>query len=97
MIVAGTGLTAEVIPMPVMETRCGLPGAVSVMVSVPVRVPVAVGLNETVISQVAWGAIVVMQLVDRVKSPLIVMFVTVREVLPTFVNRTFVVGLMFPT
>jgi hypothetical protein len=41
-----------VIPVPLRETVCGLFGAESVKVSVPVRVPFACGVNETATWQV---------------------------------------------
>jgi hypothetical protein len=48
---------------------CGLPAPDEVMVIPPVRVPVAVGVNVTVIVHVAFWASVVVQLVVRLKSP----------------------------
>jgi hypothetical protein len=44
-------LTALPLPVPVRITVCGLPAALSVMVTVAVRVPGAVGVNVTVIVQ----------------------------------------------
>ena len=43
-------------PVPASATVCGLFTALSVSVSVPVRGPVAVGLNATVIAQLAPAA-----------------------------------------
>src|SRR6476660_8179954 len=40
-------------PVPVRLTFCGLPPPLSVMFSVPVRVPVAEGVNVTVMVQLA--------------------------------------------
>jgi hypothetical protein len=37
--------------VPVRLTMCGLPAALSVILTAPVRVPVAVGVNLTVILQ----------------------------------------------
>ena len=45
--VVGETLTEKSIPVPESFTDCGLPLALSVMESVPVRVPVAVGVNVT--------------------------------------------------
>ncbi len=49
--VAGDKLTADAIPVPVRPTVWGLPLALSVIVMAPVRVPVAVGVNVTLIVQ----------------------------------------------
>jgi hypothetical protein len=49
-------LTTGAVPMPVRWTVCGLPLALSVMVIAPVRVPVAVGVNVTLMVQVPSGA-----------------------------------------
>lgn len=45
--VVGDTLTEKSMPVPESFTDCGLPLALSVMESVPVRVPVAVGVNVT--------------------------------------------------
>ena len=44
------------VPVPVSETVCGLPEAVSVMVTEAVRLPVADGVNVTLIEQFAFAA-----------------------------------------
>ena len=41
----GDRLTTGAVPVPVRETVCGLPLALSVIVMAPVRVPVAVGVR----------------------------------------------------
>jgi hypothetical protein len=46
-------LTAGATPVPVRLTVCGLPLALSVMVRVPLRTPVAVGVKVTLIVQLA--------------------------------------------
>jgi hypothetical protein len=43
--VVGVNTTLRLVPVPERLTTCGLPGASSVTVTVPVRVPVVVGLN----------------------------------------------------
>ncbi len=43
-------------PVPVRLTLCGLPAALSVIDSVPVRVPVAVGVKVTLMVQLAPAA-----------------------------------------
>ena len=52
-VTAGALATA---PVPVRLTVCGLPGALSVIVTVPVRVPVAVGVKVTLMVQLALAA-----------------------------------------
>src|SRR5258705_11485587 len=52
----GERLTTGAVPVPVRLTICGLPVASSVIVMVPVRVPVAVGVNVTLIVQLAPAA-----------------------------------------
>jgi hypothetical protein len=42
-----------VVPAPLKETVCGLPGALSVMESVPARLPEALGAKVTLIVQFA--------------------------------------------
>jgi len=42
-----------VTPIPLRETVCGLPGALSVTESVPLTLPVALGVKVTLIVQVA--------------------------------------------
>jgi hypothetical protein len=46
-------LTAGATPVPVRLTDCGLPLALSVMVRVPLRTPVVVGVKVTLIVQLA--------------------------------------------
>ena len=50
-LVADKLTPGAVTPVPVRLMRCGLPDALSVIVTVPVRVPVVVGLNVTLIVQ----------------------------------------------
>src|SRR5438094_551825 len=47
----GERVTAEVVPVPLRLTVCGLPAALSVIVSVALRVPVAVGVKVTLTVQ----------------------------------------------
>ena len=49
------------VPVPVKPTDCGLPEALSVMLTEALRVPVAVGLNVTLIEQLAPAATLVPQ------------------------------------
>jgi hypothetical protein len=50
------GDSFAVVPIPLSGTCCGLPLALSVRLSAALRVPVAVGLNVTLIVQVAAAA-----------------------------------------
>ena len=49
-------LTAAPVPVPVKLTVCGLPAALSAMLTVAVRFPGAVGVNVTLIVQLALAA-----------------------------------------
>ncbi len=49
----GEKLTAGAVPVPLRPTVCGLPAALSLMLSVPVRVPVWIGVNVTFNVQLA--------------------------------------------
>src|SRR2546425_7151624 len=51
----GAKVTAGTMPVPASDTDCGLPGASSVMVTVAVRAPAAVGVNLRVTGQLAPG------------------------------------------
>ncbi len=66
-------IAGALMPMPVRETICGLPTALSEIVMAPVRVPVAVGVNVTNILQLDSAARLVPQLLVCAKSPLAVM------------------------
>ena len=76
-------------PVPVRLTVCGLPAALSVMVTAPVRVPVAVGLNVTLIVQLEPAESEVPQVVVDAKSPLVTMLVMLNNALPVFLRVTF--------
>jgi hypothetical protein len=47
----GESVTPGAVAVPVRETVCGLPAALSVTLTAAVRVPVAVGLNVTLVVQ----------------------------------------------
>jgi len=65
-------IAGALIPIPVRETICGLPTALSEIMMLPVRVPVAVGVNVTKMLQLDWAARLVPQLLVWAKSPLAV-------------------------
>jgi hypothetical protein len=52
----GERLVPAAAPVPVRLTVCGLPAALSEMLTVAVRVPVAVGLKVTLIVQLLFAA-----------------------------------------
>ena len=80
--------------MPVRFTTCGLPGALSVMLTVPVRVPVCVGVKVTLMMQLAPLASELPQVLVWAKSPLATMLVTLKDVVPAFVNVTLCAALV---
>jgi len=66
-------------PVPLNATAAGIPAPLPLMVRVPVRWPVAVGLKATLMMQVAFGASVVRQAFVLIwKSPVIVAPVMIR-------------------
>jgi hypothetical protein len=93
------GDTARVncVPEPVRFTLCGLPGASSTIVSVPFRVPVAVGLNVTAMLHWTAGARLAGQLCEAAKSPVVLKLVTCRLALPVLVSVTLRTELVVPT
>jgi hypothetical protein len=70
MSVAGERPTAGATPVPERLTTCGLPGASSVMLTAPVRVPVVVGVKVTLIVQFAPAAKFAPQVLVCAKSVL---------------------------
>lgn len=76
------------IPVPESAMLCGLPGPLSVKISVPVRVPAAVGVKVTATVQVLPEARLLPQLFVSWKSPLAAMLPMVRVPAPVFFNVT---------
>jgi hypothetical protein len=80
------------IPVPLRDTDCGLPAALSEMLSTAVRVPDAVGLNVTLMLQLAPAAKELPQVCVWAKSaaliPTIAMAVMVRLAVPVFLSAT---------
>ena len=76
-------------PLPVNGTVCGLPPALSVIVSVPARAPSAVGANVTLMMQFAPAAKLAPQgLLEIAKSPEAAIEVIVNALAPVFVRVT---------
>ena len=72
----------RVLPVPLRDTLCGLPGALSVTESVPLMLPVVLGVKVTLIVQVATDARLGTQLSVSLKLELAVMSETLRGVVP---------------
>jgi hypothetical protein len=91
-------ICAPLIPVPLSATVCGLLAALSVMVTAPVRVPVAAGVKVTPKVQKAAGATEAGQLllVTR-KSPPATMLVMVKVAVPVLVKVTVCALLVVPT
>ena len=91
-------------PVPVSETVCGLPLALSVTESVPFRTPRAVGVNVTLIVQVFDPAVIdrVAGLIGQAPAPVLVsakspegpMELIVSGAFPVFVRVTFIAALV---
>src|SRR5436309_543626 len=84
-LAAGVGAA---VPAPESVTLCGLPAALSVMVTAPVRGPVAVGVNVRVMAQFAPAARDAPQVLVCAKSPVAAMPVMVRAALTVFASAT---------
>src|ERR1700722_9258969 len=83
-----TVVLPPVVPVPVRVTRCGLPPALSVIVIVPVWVPVAVGVNVTLIVQFAPAVTEVPQVLVSEYCALGAMLVMPSVPLPVFLSVT---------
>jgi len=76
-------------PVPVSASVCGLPGALSVIVSVPVRAPDVAGSKKTPTEQLAPGATLLPQALSEPKSEgLVVIEEIVTGLTPLFVMVT---------
>ena len=88
-------------PVPVRATTCGLPVALSVMLTDAVRAPAAVGVKMTLMVQLEPTATKVPQVLVWTKSPLLVpvrvRLVMPRATLPVFMRVTFCAGLVLFT
>lgn len=84
-LIKGTGFSTRT-PLPVRGTTCGLPSALSVIVTLPVLVPACVGVNVTLMVQLALDAIELPQVLLWAKSPLAAMPLTLKAAEPKFVS-----------
>lgn len=79
-------LTAAAVPVPDRATVCGLPVALSVTVIVPGWLPVAVGVNITVMEQLAPAATEVPQVLVWVYGALAAILVMLSAAVPELVS-----------
>ena len=93
----GESAATGAVPVPDSEMLCGLPAALSVIVTAPVRDPVTVGLNVTLTEQFPPAATLAPQLFVWAKSPLAAMLEMVRAALPVLVSVTAWAVLVVPT
>ena len=88
----GASVTPGAVPVPVNAMICAPPLALSVMVTTPVRTPVAVGVNVAAIVQVFPAATGVeieqVEPASRAKSPLAARAVMESELVPVLVSVT---------
>src|SRR6266481_214318 len=85
------------VPIPFKATTCGLVGASSVKVKLPVRVPFAVGLKVTLTAQLAPTDTVAPQVfLEIAKSPLAVMLAIFSVAVPVLVRVTLFALLVTP-
>ena len=82
----GDVASAKSCPAPVSETVCGLLLALSVIDSVPLRLPVALGVKVTLMVQLAPGASELGQVLVWAKSPLVLKRIGPREPSPVSVK-----------
>jgi hypothetical protein len=75
-------------PVPLKLTACGLPDALSVTLSVPVRAPVAVGVKVTLIVQLDPAVNADPQLLVWLKLPLAAMLLMASDAVPLFESVT---------
>jgi hypothetical protein len=81
-------------PIPLNGIVCGLLAALSVMVTDPYRLPLAVGVKVTLIVQFAPAATVVPHELACAKSPVAATLVMINDPLPLFVKVTVCAGVL---
>ena len=74
------------VPVPLKLPVCGVPAALSLMLKVPEREPVAVGVNVTLMLQLVPAANATPQLLLCAKSPLAVMLLIVSGPVPVLLS-----------
>ena len=81
-------MKAKSSPVPVTVTACGLPVALSVMVTDPVLVPEIVGVKVTLMAQLTLAATLEPQVLVWEKLPPTVMLEMLRVALPVLLSVT---------
>jgi hypothetical protein len=95
---AGKRVTAAAgTPVPTREIVCGLFAALSVMVTDPYRVPVAVGVKMMLMVQLPAGAMLALHVLVSAKSPLAATLVMFKGEPPTLCKVTNWAALVVPT
>lgn len=85
-------------PVPFRLEVCGLPLALSDTLSVPLRVPVAEGVNTTLIVQLVLAPKLVVQVVEEtLKSPVAEIEIPVSDTACSLANVNTFAGLLVPT
>jgi len=90
------GEILPMVPLPVRETTCGLPVALSVTVTVPLAVPFTCGENVTEIVQLPATARLAPQVLVCANPLLAFMLVSVTVAVPVLVSVTVWAGLVVP-
>jgi len=90
MTVAEVGVTetAKSAPLPPKLTTCGLPAALSVMITEPVLLPAAAGVKVTLMVQLAPTAKLAPQVLSWAKSPVATMLVINKAAVPVLLMVT---------
>ena len=94
--VVGDTVTEKSDPAPAKLTSCGLPTALSVIVSKPVLLPDAVGVNVTLMVQFAPGATLAPQELSWAKSPVTVILLMSSGAEPLLVMVMVIAALVTP-
>jgi hypothetical protein len=81
-------VVVPIVPVPLTETICGLPAALSVNETVPVTLPVVFGVSVTLITQFAAGVRSGPQLLVSAKLALALILVMVSVAVPELVSVT---------
>jgi hypothetical protein len=97
MVLPSARLVFDVAPVPVNEMVVGLFAALLVTVTDPVRVPLAVGLNVTLIVQLAPAARLDPHVFVCAKSPLATIELIAAAAFPVFCTVTVCAALVAPT
>ena len=95
--VTAGAVTTGVVPVPVRETDCGEPAALSIATKVPRLVPTAVGVNITETVQLARAARLEPQVFVWAKSPEVAIELIVSAAVPVLVSVTVWAALVVPS